>query len=70
MLKHALIASTLFLGLSAGCLKSKSTGSTSSPVTTEPKNHGQERKEEVHQRNEERKEAKDEAKEDKKAEKK
>ena len=67
MLKHVLLASTLFLGLSAtGCLKSK-TGSSSSPVMSgQPKNHGQERKEEVHERNEERKEAKDAAKEEKK----
>ena len=41
---------------------------SSQPATAreEPKNHGQERAAEVHERNEERKEAKDAAKEEKK----
>ena len=52
----------------SGCFFVKKTpaGTTSQPSTVEPKNHGQERSEEVHERNAERKEAKDEAKADKK----
>jgi hypothetical protein len=63
-----LIVPTLALALS-GCFivgRSK-TNSTSQPATAgEPKNHGQARSQEVHERNEARKEAKDAAKEDKK----
>jgi hypothetical protein len=73
MTKHILFALIVGLGLSgAGCIFTKSkpaTSSSSAPIASEPKNHGQERSEEVHERNEERKEAKDEAKADKKADK-
>jgi hypothetical protein len=52
----------------SGCffVKKSPAGTTSQPSTVEPKNHGQERSEEVHERNAERKEAKDAAKADKK----
>jgi hypothetical protein len=52
----------------SGCffVKKSPAGTTSQPSTVEPKNHGQERSEEVHERNAERKEAHDEAKADKK----
>ena len=58
----------LALALS-GCFivsKKPSQGQSSQSSTAAPKNHGQERSEEVHERNAERKEAKDEAKADKK----
>ena len=47
-----------------GSGKPRSSGPTS--AREEPKNHGQARSAEVHERNEERKEAKDAAKEEKK----
>jgi len=66
-MKHLLLIPALAFALS-GCffVKKSPAGTTSQPSTVEPKNHGQERSEEVHERNAERKEAKDEAKADKK----
>lgn len=46
----------------SGCFIVKKKPSSSSHAMTAPKNHGQERKQEVHARNDERKDAKDEAK--------
>ena len=65
MKRAALLVPALAL---SGCffVKKSPAGTTSQPSTVEPKNHGQERSEEVHERNAERKEAKDEAKADKK----
>jgi hypothetical protein len=57
----------------SGCFivsKKPAPGSTSQSSTVEPKNHGQERSQEVHERNAERKAAKDEAKAEKKENKK
>jgi hypothetical protein len=59
---------TLALSLS-GCFivgKSKTNSSSQPSTVSEPKNHGQQRSQEVHERNAERKEAKEAAKEDKK----
>jgi len=59
-----LLVATLAVSL-GGCFfvsKKPSTGSSSQSSTSEPKNHGQARKQEVHERNAERKEAKDAAK--------
>jgi hypothetical protein len=66
-MKGLLLVPALAFALS-GCffVKKSPAGTTSQPSTVEPKNHGQERSEEVHERNAERKEAKDEAKADKK----
>jgi hypothetical protein len=61
-MKTATLACTLALALS-GCFFTKNKTSTNSqPSTVEPKNHGQERSEEVHERNAERKAEKDAAK--------
>ena len=68
MRKTYLLVPALALALS-GCFfvsKKPAQSSNSQATTSEPKNHGQERKAEVHERNEERKEAKEEAKEEKK----
>ena len=57
----------------SGCFfvsKKPATNSSSQPATSEHKNHGQQRSEEVHQRNEERKAEKDAEKAEKKADKK
>ena len=59
---------TLALALS-GCFivgKSKTNSNSQPSTVNEPKNHGQQRSQEVHERNAERKEAKEAAKEDKK----
>ncbi len=66
-MKRLLLIPALAFALS-GCffVKKSPAGTTSQPSTVEPKNHGQERSQEVHERNAERKEAKDEAKADKK----
>lgn len=57
------IACALALSLSGCFFVSKNkTASRSQPSTVEPKNHGQERSEEVHERNAERKAEKDAAK--------
>jgi hypothetical protein len=60
-----LLVSIVAVSLS-GCFfvsKKPAQSSSSQPATaSEPKNHGQERSEEVHERNAERKEAKDAAK--------
>ena len=73
MHKRILVASIIGLGLvvSGGCIsKSKMKTSSGEPQAVEHKNHGQERKEEVHERNEQRKEAHDAEKEAKKEDKK
>lgn len=57
-MKVAALFASLALALS-GCFLTSKTKSTSQPSTSEPKNRGQERSQEVHERNEERKEAKD-----------
>lgn len=58
-----LVIATLALSLSGCFIVSKNkTSSNSQPSTSQPKNHGQERSQEVHERNEARKEAKDAAK--------
>jgi hypothetical protein len=66
-MKALALASTLALALSGCFIVSKgTTNSRSQPATVaEPKNHGQERSEEVHERNAERKAEHDEAKADK-----
>lgn len=66
-MKHLIVA-TLALSLS-GCffVSKKKPAQSSQSSTSEPKNHGQARKEEVHERNEERKEEKDAMKDAKKA---
>ncbi len=49
----------------SGCFfvsKKNNTRSNSQPSTSQPKNHGQQRSQEVHERNDARKEAKDNAK--------
>lgn len=56
-----IIVATLALSLS-GCFfvsKKNNTSSNSQPSTSEPKNHGQARSQEVHERNDARKAAKD-----------
>jgi hypothetical protein len=71
-MKRLLLVPALAFVLS-GCFfmsKKPATNSNSQSSTGEPKNHGQARSEEVHERNEERKEAKDEAKAEKKEDKK
>lgn len=69
MMKNLLIA-TLALSLS-GCFfvskKPAQSSSSQNSTAAEPKNHGQERKEEVHERNAERKAEHDEMKDAKKA---
>ena len=70
MRKTMLLIPALAIALSGCFFVSKKPNSNSSAVSGEPKNHGQERSAEVHERNEERKEAKDAAKEEKKADKK
>jgi hypothetical protein len=71
MRKHYLLVAAISFAMSGCFFVSKKPSSTSQPATAaEPKNHGQERSAEVHERNEERKEAKEEAKEEKKADKK
>ena len=72
MRKTMLLIPALAIALS-GCFfvsKKPANNSNSSAVSGEPKNHGQERSAEVHERNEERKEAKDAAKDEKKPDKK
>lgn len=57
------LAATLALALSGCFIMTKKPASSSQPSTVaEPKNHGQERSEEVHERNAERKAEHDEAK--------
>jgi Flp pilus assembly protein TadD len=68
----SVIVATLALSLS-GCFfvsKKPAQNSSSQSSTSEPKNHGQARKEEVHERNAERKAEKDAEKAEKKADKK
>lgn len=67
-MKRLLIA-TLAISLSGCFFVSKKPGSSSSSQssTSQPKNHGQARKQEVHERNAERKEQKDAMKDAKKA---
>ncbi|HEY5926043.1 MAG TPA: hypothetical protein VIV11_30365 [Kofleriaceae bacterium] len=68
MRRSILLIPALAFALS-GCFfvsKKPANNSNSSAVSGEPKNHGQARSAEVHERNEERKEAKDAAKEEKK----
>lgn len=68
MRKTYLLVPALALALS-GCFivsKRPASSSRSQPVAAEPKNHGQERSEEVHERNAERKAEHDAAKADKK----
>lgn len=68
MRKTYLLVPALALALS-GCFivsKRPAQSSSSQPVASEPKNHGQERSEEVHERNAERKAEHDAAKADKK----
>ena len=72
MRKSILLIPALAFALS-GCFfvsKKPANNSNSSAVTTEPKNHGQERSEEVHERNAEKKAEKDAEKAEKKADKK
>lgn len=60
----ALLVATLAVALT-GCFfvnKKPATGNSSQSSTSQPKNRGQERSQEVHERNAERKEAKDAAK--------
>jgi hypothetical protein len=66
MRKTYLLVPALALALSGCFIVSKKTNSSSQPVASEPKNHGQERAEEVHERNAERKAEHDAAKADKK----
>lgn len=67
MRKTYLLVPALALALSGCFIVSKSPArSSSQPVASEPKNHGQERSEEVHERNAERKAEHDAAKADKK----
>ena len=66
MRKTYLLVPALALALTGCFFVSKKPAQSSQASTSEPKNHGQERKAEVHERNEERKEAKEEAKEEKK----
>lgn len=67
-MKSLALASTLALALSGCFIVSKKPPSSSSQPSTvaEPKNHGQERSEEVHERNDERKAEHDAAKAEKK----
>ena len=67
MRKTYLLVPVLAFALTGCFFVSKKPSSTSQPATaSEPKNHGQARSAEVHERNEERKEAKEAAKEEKK----
>ena len=70
-MRKIIFISALAFSLS-GCFIFGGTKKSSQPATAQeqPKNHGQERAAEVHERNEERKEAKDAAKEEKKDQKK
>ncbi len=64
---NKLIITVLVVSLS-GCFfvkKKPASNSSSQSSTGEPKNHGQQRADEVHERNEERKEDKDAAKDNK-----
>jgi len=70
--KRLLLIPALAFALS-GCFFVKKTPANNSRAqssTSEPKNHGQERSEEVHERNDERKAEHDAAKEEKKNDKK
>lgn len=63
-MKRYLLIPALAVALT-GCFfvsKKPATSSGSQSSTSEPKNHGQQRSQEVHERNAERKEAKDAAK--------
>jgi hypothetical protein len=67
-MKRLLVAvPALALALSGCFIVSKKPSLSSQSSTAAPKNHGQERSEEVHERNAERKEQKDEMKDAKKA---
>ncbi len=66
MKKATLLIATLSLALSGCFFVSKKPATSSSSQASEPKNHGQARSAEVHERNEERKAEKDAEKADKK----
>ena len=67
-MKHLLVATLVCLGFSStGCVfKPKSSSNSSAVSSPEHKNHGQQRKEEVHDRNDARKAEKDAEKANKK----
>ena len=69
MHKRILVASLVSLGLvaSSGCIFKSKPSTSSQPQAVEHKNHGQQRKEEVHERNAARKEAHDAEKAEKTA---
>jgi len=71
-MRKIIYIAALTFSLSGCFIFGSSRTKTSQPATAqeEPKNHGQERAAEVHERNEERKDAKDAAKEEKKDQKK
>jgi hypothetical protein len=66
MKKATLLIATLSLALSGCFFVSKKPATSSSSQASEPKNHGQARSAEVHERNEERKAEKDAEKANKK----
>lgn len=66
MKKATLLIATLSLALSGCFFVSKKPATSSSSQASEPKNHGQARSAEVHERNEARKAEKDAEKADKK----
>jgi hypothetical protein len=68
--KRLLLIPAIAFALSGCFIVSKKPASRSQPSTVEPKNHGQERSEEVHERNAEKKAEHDAAKEEKKNDKK
>jgi hypothetical protein len=70
MKKTYLLVSALAFALSGCFFVSKKPGHSSSSQASEPKNHGQARSAEVHERNDARKAEKDAEKADKKADKK
>jgi len=57
-----LVVAVLAFSLSGCFIVSKKPAQNKQSSTVQPKNHGQERSQEVHERNEARKEAKDQAK--------
>ena len=56
------VIALVVISLAPGCFfvsKKNNTRSNSQPSTSQPKNHGQQRSQEVHERNDARKDAKD-----------